>query len=253
MQASAAEPTGHARQPARWDIREAAWVVCIYSGFSALFFNVPALLRLAGHLAGWLRLPGLAGSFDALAGAYPAALQALAPALAGALAAWLASRTLRVPLAEFGVRKPVASVKWLVLFSGLLCVLYGGGTALLLLLARPLAMRLAPTWAIAEFGLGWALILYCLAAPLGEELVFRGILYPPLRERIGAPLGILVSAIVFALMHNLLSLSLSPPLTQFAGGLVMAYAYEKSGALLYPVVYHACGNGLLFAGYLLCR
>jgi len=85
-------------------------------------------------------------------------------------------------------------------------------------------------WLIACFGV--------LVAPVTEELVFRGMLYPGLRTKLGPWLAALASAALFGLVHD----SLSAFLPLFALALVLARLYERTGSLLACIVVHALNN-----------
>jgi membrane protease YdiL (CAAX protease family) len=80
-----------------------------------------------------------------------------------------------------------------------------------------------------------------IVAPLTEELFFRGILYRTLKSLTDAGPAILLTSLAFAGAHsNLLSFG---PL--FALSVFLILAYEKSGHLAVPIVYHACFNLLM--------
>ncbi|STR18852.1 CAAX amino terminal protease self- immunity [Janthinobacterium lividum] len=88
----------------------------------------------------------------------------------------------------------------------------------------------------------WLLALGVLAAPLCEEFIFRGLLQGGLRRSLPAWQAITIAAALFAVMH--------PPaamLPTFALGLCTGYAYERSGALLAPMLVHAGYNAALLA------
>lgn len=245
------DPREAARADRAWNLRDAAWAACFEAGLFALFFNTSTLLLWAGKLFGWLGLEAAGGLFGRMGAGYPVALWAFSRAFSGPIVAWRASREFGVPLREFGVRKPRGGVRWVVLFTAALALVYVGGGALLFYCRRDWALLLTPREAIGKMGFTWAAVAFCFSAPVGEEVIYRGILYPPLREKFGVAKAVLISAAIFAVMHNVLSLSLFLPVTQFAGGLIFAYAYEKSGSLVYPMIYHACGNGLLFIAFAL--
>lgn len=91
----------------------------------------------------------------------------------------------------------------------------------------------------------------CLAAPLAEELLFRGTLYPLLRGWMGGSANgaIAVSAALFALAHaNLAALA---PI--FILGVLLAWTLEVSGSLVVPMTLHALHNGMTLAILLLER
>lgn len=88
-----------------------------------------------------------------------------------------------------------------------------------------------------------ALVAAVLLAPLGEELLFRGLLYPALRRRRGVVTAVVISSVVFAVVH--LDVAVTQPLALVglaAVGVVLALARERSGGLLVPVVAHAAYN-----------
>jgi len=88
----------------------------------------------------------------------------------------------------------------------------------------------------------WLLALGVLAAPLCEEFIFRGLLQGGLRRSLPAWQAIGIAAALFAMMH--------PPaamLPAFVLGLCAGLAYERSGALLAPMLVHAGYNAALLA------
>ncbi|GIW70662.1 MAG: hypothetical protein KatS3mg102_0204 [Planctomycetota bacterium] len=77
----------------------------------------------------------------------------------------------------------------------------------------------------------------CVLAPLAEEVLFRGLLYLPLRARLGRTGAIVASAALFAAVH--------PPVDMpavFALGVALALAYERAGSLWAPIAAHAANN-----------
>ena len=90
---------------------------------------------------------------------------------------------------------------------------------------------------IESKGLPQLLLLFFLGvvlAPFGEELYFRGFLYPAIRARLGVPLAIFISAVVFSLLH--FDLLRFIPLA--VGGATLAWLYEKTDSLYVPIVAH---------------
>lgn len=82
-----------------------------------------------------------------------------------------------------------------------------------------------------------------IAAPLCEELVFRGYFYPVLKKFGGLPVAALCSALVFAAAHG----SLTALLPLFIFGCVLVFLYEKTGSLWAPIAAHFCFNGATVA------
>ena len=97
----------------------------------------------------------------------------------------------------------------------------------------------AMSGSIAQFVL--LLILGGLLAPLGEELLFRGILFGWLR-RWGFVLAAIISAAVFGTAHGF---NVVFP-AAIVLGLLNAYVYEKSGSIWPSVVAHATNNVFIF-------
>jgi len=78
-----------------------------------------------------------------------------------------------------------------------------------------------------------------VAAPIFEEIVFRGVLYRQLRGRLGLPGATLLSAAVFAAVH----FSVTSFMPLFALGALLAVIAERSGGLLPSMLVHALWNG----------
>ncbi|MGX9699736.1 CPBP family intramembrane glutamic endopeptidase [Janthinobacterium lividum] len=100
----------------------------------------------------------------------------------------------------------------------------------------------APLMQINSDGL-WLLAVGVLAAPLCEEFIFRGLLQGGLRRSLPAWQAIGIAAALFAIVH--------PPaamLPVFVLGLCTGIAYERSGALLAPMLVHALYNAAML-GY----
>lgn len=77
-----------------------------------------------------------------------------------------------------------------------------------------------------------------LIAPIWEEVVFRGILYPYCKARFGRWPGLAATSLLFGAIHfhlpSLLPLALL--------GLVLGLAYERTGSLWSPILLHALFN-----------
>ncbi len=87
------------------------------------------------------------------------------------------------------------------------------------------------------------LLQAAVAAPLVEETMFRGLLYPALRARWGVAGGVAASAALFALLHPTLPGGFLPLWVLGAG---FALVYERSGGKLLPsILMHGFNNGLL--------
>lgn len=82
------------------------------------------------------------------------------------------------------------------------------------------------------------LLLYGFAAPLSEELVFRGIVYGQTRKTLGCGGAMALSALVFGIYHG----NPVQGIYAFLLGLLLALVYERAGGLRAAVLFHGLGN-----------
>lgn len=75
-------------------------------------------------------------------------------------------------------------------------------------------------------------------APLAEEVLFRGVLYRWLRERIGVGLALILSAVLFSLVHGVPALI--PAITVL--GLILGWVYERTQSIWTPIIVHGVYN-----------
>ena len=106
--------------------------------------------------------------------------------------------------------------------------------------AHPLSL----SFMLLESRWDWALLFVQTAvmAPLVEETLFRGVLYPALRERWGVWGGIALSSAIFAILHPNMPAGFLPLFVLGAG---MAILYERNRSLLPAMVLHAINNGFI--------
>lgn len=79
-----------------------------------------------------------------------------------------------------------------------------------------------------------------ILAPLVEEMLFRGFIYPVLKRFGSAPMALLSSSLLFALIHG--HLAVLPALMLFS--VLLTLAYERSGCLWVPTLMHAIFNAI---------
>ena len=84
------------------------------------------------------------------------------------------------------------------------------------------------------------LFLAGFAAPFGEELLFRGVLYTMFRERWAIWISVIVSSFLFGLIHG----NVAVGLTGFLLGIIAALVYEYSKSLWTAIVVHSINNSL---------
>jgi membrane protease YdiL (CAAX protease family) len=95
-----------------------------------------------------------------------------------------------------------------------------------------------------------ALTLMALVlAPVGEELLFRGVLYPAIKQAGYPRLALWGTAVFFAVIH--VNIVLFLPLLVLALALTMIYEWTDN--LLAPIVAHGVFNGLNLAVLFLAK
>jgi membrane protease YdiL (CAAX protease family) len=100
-------------------------------------------------------------------------------------------------------------------------------------------LRTVPAWQFLVIAVG--------LAPVYEEVIFRGLLYPALRRRLPRGSSVVLCAACFALVH--FSPAQMPAL--FVLGLALAWLYERTGTLAAPIAFHAAFNGFTFLSEML--
>lgn len=161
-------------------------------------------------------------------------------------------RRLRAPLAYLGLRWPAARdvglvllliVPWylgIVVVSVLASLAFNGGRVLqgnsrLLFIQRPHGTTL----------LLLALLVTAVAAPICEEIFFRGMLFRLLRRRMPLSAAVVLSAIAFGLAHAspAISWALLPVFVYM--GIVLAAVYARTGRLTNTILLHGLNNALV--------
>ena len=172
--------------------------------------------------------------------------------LAFAAGLGLALRRFRHPLAMLGVRWPaprevllvvVGMVPWFLSIAAVSI-----GVAAIFNRGQPVPSNTRQLFIQVPHGpalLLYALLVSAVAAPICEEIFFRGMIFRYLRARWPLWAAALVSAIIFGAAH--LSPATSPlivPVLAFIG-LVLALVYERTGSLTNSMMLHALNNGVL--------
>ena len=98
-----------------------------------------------------------------------------------------------------------------------------------------------------DFGaLPFQILLIVVAAPISEEVCFRGMLFGGLRERLPQIPAALISAVIFGTLHAFTGLSVVPPLIVF--GFILALLYEKTGSIVPGIILHMLNNTVALLG-----
>lgn len=90
---------------------------------------------------------------------------------------------------------------------------------------------------------GWAILSTVVAAPILEEVLFRGLIFESCRERFGRGAAVFVSAALFGLIH-ILPVQV---INAFVVGLILGYVYLKTNSLLSVIILHAVNNAIAYA------
>lgn len=89
--------------------------------------------------------------------------------------------------------------------------------------------------------IGTIIITACIIAPITEELIFRGMMYPLFKKSIGVLWGCVISSLIFSFIHyNILTFSVL-----FVFSCCLTYIYERSNSIIVPIVSHSIFNGIM--------
>jgi len=103
-------------------------------------------------------------------------------------------------------------------------------------------LKAAPAWVVAA-----TVLIGTFLAPAVEELFFRGYIFRAVASRKSLLAAYLTSGLAFAAAHLLVDQFI--PL--FAVGLLLCFAYQRTGNLLANYTAHAVNNGVSFALFLI--
>lgn len=96
------------------------------------------------------------------------------------------------------------------------------------------------------------LVFAVLVAPIVEELLFRGLLYPVLNRALGAIAALVLTSLAFALLHaGQLALAWAPLLTLFLVGFVLTLVRARYQSVMASTLVHMAYNTTLFGVILL--
>lgn len=90
------------------------------------------------------------------------------------------------------------------------------------------------------------ILLIVIAAPIGEEVCFRGMLFGGLRTRLPRLAAALISGLVFGALHATTGVSAVPPLIFF--GFLLALLYERTGSIVPGIMLHMLNNAVALLG-----
>mgnify|MGYP000023507340 CR=1 FL=1 len=90
-----------------------------------------------------------------------------------------------------------------------------------------------------RMGLVYGIFSGVILAPICEEIVFRGLLFNILKNRLGLCAGVLISSVIFASVHYY---GVQDLFAVFVFGAVMAWLYHKTNSLIPGILCHALYN-----------
>ena len=99
---------------------------------------------------------------------------------------------------------------------------------------------------VAESAAGqgfWAIITAVLFAPVFEEFIFRGLVLESLLRRHRRSLSVVVSAMLFAIVHFQPSVMFSA----FVSGLVLSTIYLHTNSIFSTIILHSINNAIAFS------
>jgi membrane protease YdiL (CAAX protease family) len=199
------------------------------------------LLQLASIFAGGT--PSNTGSVTT-ASAIAIALSSLVLYSWQALAAWLFSlRSAGRSLLLWGFRRPTRAYFWVV--PGGLGAVYAVGI-IHDLVVHPKEQAIVSAFPHTPVGAAMFILVAVVMAPVFEEILFRGFLFRGLANSFGWVWGALISGAIFGAAH--LQLDVFLPLA--ALGVVLAWAYHRTGSLWTNISMHALFNTIAVVAWI---
>jgi membrane protease YdiL (CAAX protease family) len=84
------------------------------------------------------------------------------------------------------------------------------------------------------------ILLIVIAAPVSEEVCFRGMLFGGLREKLPRIVAALLAGLIFGALHAITGITAVPPLIVF--GFLLALLYERTGSIIPGMILHMLNN-----------
>jgi membrane protease YdiL (CAAX protease family) len=194
------------------------------------------------YIIGWLKIPDFLSS---LKGFYDYIVIGFGEGLLFFTAIIIFLKLLRTPISDVGL----INLGWRSTFFGLV-----GGVFLFIFVGilgnilveyigvpAPQSFALVVEGADSPWQLGLLILLGGFIVPLKEELIYRGLIYPPLRKAYGKASGVILTALFFGVMH----FDLIRFLPLFLGGMVLTWLYEKTQSLWTSIIAHGVWNILM--------
>ena len=153
-----------------------------------------------------------------------------------AIAAQRGAETLREIFSRLGLHRfRPSALKWMAATVGaylLFAILYSA------LVVEPEQKDIAEGFGVLPV----QILLIAVAAPVAEEICFRGMLFGGLRERLSRVPAALIAGGLFGILHALTGITAVPPLIVF--GFVLCLLYEKTGSIVPGILLHMLNNSV---------
>ncbi len=130
----------------------------------------------------------------------------------------------------------ITSVLWLILFTYLMVPFTAFLNSLSLLFTSNTVLQMSGE--IVSGSPVVMLLMMAVVAPLCEELVFRGIVYGTYRKSGNLLKAVILSALLFGLMH----MNFNQAIYAFAIGIIMVLMVEATGSLWASLIFHVIFN-----------
>jgi membrane protease YdiL (CAAX protease family) len=157
-----------------------------------------------------------------------------------AMAATQGAKGLGEILSRLGVRRfRPSALKWMAAAIGaylLFAALYS------LLIVEPKQEDIAEGFGAVPV----QVLLIVIAAPVSEEVCFRGMLFGGLRRSLPRIPAALLAGLIFGGLHALTGVSAVPPLVVF--GFILSLLYEKTGSIVPGILLHMLNNSVALLG-----
>jgi membrane protease YdiL (CAAX protease family) len=150
------------------------------------------------------------------------------------------------PVEDLGLRRPLRSP------YASMAIAYFGYIAVAVLIAALLQPEQEDVTRDLGFGEGplgstAAALLIIVAAPLSEEMFFRGFMFRGLRRSVPFVVAAVISSVVWGLFHYTGAGSWGVVLQLSIFGLALAWLYERTGSIWPTIAVHALNNAIAFA------
>lgn len=203
-----------------------------------------SLVTLIEYPLGWMETPN---DLDSVQGILYFIGVGLGDALLYFGVVWLFLRLIRRPFSDLGFVKPrkryvvLGFVVGILLFVGI--GLLGNVLTNVFGTPAPQSFTVAVKGVSYQWEFGFLALLGGVVAPIKEEMLFRGLIYPPLRQALGRGRGMLLTGLFFATLH----FDIVRFLPLLIGGVILAWLYERSSSIWPAVVAHGTWNILMAA------